>query len=96
MRDVPQWIVHCAKDSDTDIEKGYNGAMVGSRAVVRALRAMGAAPRYTEYPNEMHVIWHHAYATQELLPWMLSQRLRGAACDFSALPPAGAESRRKR
>jgi len=96
IRDVPQWIFHGAKDNDTDIETGYNGAMVGSRAVVRALRAMGAAPRYTEYPNEMHVIWHHAYATQELLPWMLSQRLRGAACDFSALPPAGAESRRKR
>jgi len=96
IRDVPQWIFHGAKDNDTDVETGYNGAMVGSRAVVRALRAMGAKPHYTEYPNEMHVIWHHAYATAELLPWLLDQHLRGAACDFSNLPPEGAEARRKR
>lgn len=96
IRDVPQWIFHGAKDNDTDIETGYNGAMVGSRAVVRALRDMGATPRYTEYPNEMHVIWHHAYATPELLPWMLDQRLRGDACDFADLPAPGAETRRKR
>jgi len=81
---VPEWIFHGAKDNDTDIETGYGGAMVGSRAVVRALRKMGAAPRYTEYPEEMHPIWHRAYATEELLPWMLSQRLRGRTCDFSA------------
>ena len=37
------------KDNDTDVETGYGGAMVGSRAVVRALRAMGGDPRYTEY-----------------------------------------------
>src|SRR6185369_2395493 len=92
IRDVPQWIFHGAKDNDTDIETGYDGAMVGSRAVVRALRAMGATPRYTEYPNEMHVIWHHAYATDELLPWMLDQRLRGAACDFDRLPSVPAKT----
>jgi predicted peptidase len=85
---VPQWIFHGAKDNDTDIESGYGGAMVGSRAVVRALRAMGAAPRYTEYPNQMHVIWHEAYATPQLLPWLLDQHLRGAPCDFDRLPSA--------
>ncbi|HEX6832459.1 MAG TPA: hypothetical protein VF132_02905 [Rudaea sp.] len=82
---VPQWIFHGGKDNDTDIETGYGGAMVGSRAVVRALRAMGGAPRYTEYPDEMHVIWHHAYATDDLLPWILDQRLKGKPCDFSSL-----------
>ncbi|MDR3386187.1 MAG: hypothetical protein P4L92_03975 [Rudaea sp.] len=87
---VPQWIFHGAKDNDTNVETGYGGAMRGSRAVVRELRAMGAAPRYTEYPNEMHVIWHHAYATQELLPWLLDKRLRGAPCDFEKLPGTGA------
>ena len=89
IRDVPEWIFHGAKDNDTDVEKGYNGAMVGSRAVVRALRAMGATPRYTEYPNEMHVIWQHAYATEALLPWILEQRLPGPPCDFAHLPQAG-------
>jgi predicted peptidase len=87
---VPQWIFHGAKDNDTDVETGYGGAMMGSRAVVRALRAMGAAPRYTEYPNEMHVIWHEGYATEELLPWLLDQRLRGSPCDFERLRVAGA------
>jgi predicted peptidase len=80
---VPQWIFHGAEDNDTDIETGYGGAMVGSRAVVRALRSMGSHLRYTEYPDEMHPIWHRAYATPELLPWLLSQRLR-VPCDFAA------------
>ena len=82
-RDVPQWIFHGDKDNDTDIEKGYGGAMVGSRAVVRALREIGGTPRYTEDPNEQHVIWHRAYGEQGLLPWMLDQRVRGAACSFA-------------
>jgi predicted peptidase len=82
---VPQWIFHGAKDNDTDIESGYGGAMVGSRAVVRALRALGGAPQYTEYPEGWHPIWHQAYATPELLPWLLSQRLRGHPCDFAVL-----------
>jgi predicted peptidase len=83
IRDVPQWIFHGDKDNDTDIETGYGGAMVGSRAVVRALRAMGGTPRYTEYANEQHVIWHRAYGEPALLPWMLDQRVRGTACSFA-------------
>jgi len=89
---IPEWVFHGGKDNDTDIETGYGGAMVGSRAVVRALRSMGGHPHYTEYPNEMHVIWQHAYATPELLPWLLKQRLAGEPCNFGALPPPGTMS----
>ena len=85
IRDVSQWIFHGAKDNDTDVETGYAGAMVGSRAVVRALRAMGGRPIYTEYPNEMHVIWPHAYSNDRLLQWMLDQRLSGRGCDFGSI-----------
>ncbi|MBO9662537.1 hypothetical protein [Dokdonella sp.] len=85
IRDVPQWVFHGSEDDDTDVETGYDGAMVGSRAVVRALRAMGGKPRYTEYAGEKHVIWSRAYAEDGLLPWLLDQRLRGKPCDFSAL-----------
>ncbi len=85
IRDIPQWIWHGENDDDTDVETGYQGAMLGSRAVVRALRAMGGTPRYTEYPGEKHVIWPRAYAEDALLPWLLDQRLRGKPCDFSAL-----------
>ena len=80
IRDVPQWVFHGAMDNDTDIETGYGGAMRGSRAVVRALRAMGATPRYSEYPEGWHPIWHQAYGEQALLPWLLDQRRRGAVC----------------
>ena len=89
IRDVPQWVFHGAKDNDTNIETGYDGAMVGSRAVVRVLRAMGGKPRYSEYPDGMHPIWQQAYATDELLPWLLDQRLRTPPCDFEHLPAPG-------
>lgn len=85
IRDVPQWVFHGSEDNDTDVETGYNGAMVGSRAVVRALREMGGSPRYTEYPREKHVIWARAYDDPALLPWILDQRLPGKPCDFSRL-----------
>lgn len=85
IRDVPQWIFHGAEDDDTNIETGYDGAMVGSRAVVRALRAMGGQPRYTEYAGEKHVMWPRAYAEDALLPWLLNQRLRSKSCDFARI-----------
>lgn len=84
IRDVPQWIFHGDKDNDTNIETGYGGAMVGSRPVVRALRAMGGHPRYTEYSNMKHVIWPRAFGEKALLPWLMAQRLGGRTCDFSA------------
>jgi predicted peptidase len=90
---IPQWIFHGEKDNDTNIETGYGGAMVGSRAVVRELRALGAAPKYSEYANQEHVIWQQAYAEPQLLPWMLDKKLRGNACNFAALPPPGTVSR---
>lgn len=77
--DVPEWVFHAADDNDTNVETGYGGAMVGSRAAVRALRAAGGHPRYTEYAHgpqpATHVIWPRAYATPGLLDWMLRQRL---------------------
>ena len=90
---IPQWVFHGEKDNDTDIEKGYGGAMVGSRAVVRELRALGAKPKYSEYANQEHVIWQQAYAEPQLLPWMLDQKLPRNACNFAALPPPGTVSR---
>ena len=85
IRDVPQWIFHGEKDDDTNIETGYGGAMVGSRPVVRALRAMGGHPHYTEYANKKHVIWPQAFGEKALLPWLMTKRLHGLACDFSTL-----------
>lgn len=82
IRKVPQWVFHGEKDDDTDVEWGYGGAQVGSRLVVRALRAFGGKPVYTEYPGERHVIWSRAYAEKELLSWMLRQHPARAGCHF--------------
>lgn len=76
---VPEWVFHAADDDDTNVETGAGGAMVGSRAVVRALREAGGHPCYTEYLHgpvdpDPHVIWPEAYATPGLLDWMLAQR----------------------
>jgi len=90
---IPQWIFHGEKDNDTNVETGYGGAMVGSRAVVRELRRLGAKPTYYEYPDQEHVIWQQAYSEPELLPWMLGKKLQHPACNFSALPPPGTVSR---
>ncbi|MER3546489.1 MAG: hypothetical protein C4338_02345 [Rhodanobacteraceae bacterium] len=80
---VPEWVFHAADDDDTNVETGAGGAMVGSRAVVRALREAGGHPCYTEYLHgpvdpDPHVIWPQAYATRGLLDWILAQR-RGHA-----------------
>ncbi len=88
IRDVPQWVFHGEKDDDTNIETGYGGAMIGSRPVVRALRAMGGNPLYTEYLNQKHVIWPRAFGEKKLLGWLMSKRLRGRACDFSPISVA--------
>jgi acetyl esterase/lipase len=64
---VPIWDFHGAIDPAVNVS--------GSRLMIAALRAAGANPRYTEYPNGMHDIWFMAYNTPDLLPWMNTQRL---------------------
>lgn len=63
---IPQWVFHGDADNVIPVEE--------SRAMVAALRGVGAEVRYTEYENVKHNSWDRAYATAELLPWMLSQR----------------------
>jgi predicted peptidase len=82
---VPMWLFHGIKDGTANIESGAGGAMVGSRALVRALRAAGGHPRYTEYDDLGHVIWARAYAEPALLPWLLAQHL----------PPRGVRKSRR-
>lgn len=60
------WLFHGAQDTVVRVER--------SRNMARALRQVGADPRYTEYPEVGHDAWHRAFAEPELLPWLLSQR----------------------
>ena len=64
---VPHWVFHGAADEIIPVTE--------SRAMVDALRTAGADIRYTEYAAVRHNSWDRAYAEEELMPWMLSQRL---------------------
>lgn len=63
---LPLWVFHAADDPTVPVQR--------SREMIAALRAHGAAPRYTEYPASLHLghpSWVPAYADPGLLPWML-------------------------
>jgi predicted peptidase len=65
-RKVPLWIFHGAADSVVSVEY--------SRTSVRVLKALGANPRYSEYPGVGHDSWDHAFAEKELLHWLFSNK----------------------
>jgi predicted peptidase len=62
---IPVWAFHGAVDPVVPT--------VRSRHMVAALRAVGAAPLYTEYPGVGHASWRNAFAERELMPWLFSQ-----------------------
>ncbi len=63
IKDLPCWCF-CG-DQDGGIEK--------NRAMVKALKAAGGNPRYSEYPYVGHNSWDSAYVTPELYTWFLKQ-----------------------
>jgi predicted peptidase len=66
MARVSVWAFHGEKDPTVPVE--------GSRRMVAALKAAGAAPRYTEFPGVGHNSWTAAYATEELWTWLFAQK----------------------
>lgn len=62
---LPLRVFHGAKDKVVPAER--------SRAMIKAIRAAGGNPKYTEYPNLGHFSWDAAYNTPDLLPWLFSQ-----------------------
>ncbi len=66
---VPIWVFH--GDTDTAVP------VARSREMVKALKAAGGKPRYSEYPGVGHNSWTPAFNEPELLKWMYEQR-RGA------------------
>jgi predicted esterase len=67
---LPCWCFHGVRD--TVIPVGQ------SRRMIDALRAAGARPLCTEYPDVGHACWRRAYATPELWEWLARQRLQPA------------------
>jgi predicted peptidase len=66
---IPHWVFHGDADDIIPVAE--------SREMVQALRAAGAAVRYTEYAGVRHNSWDRAYAEPELMPWMLAQQRAG-------------------
>jgi predicted peptidase len=65
-KDVPVWIFHGAKDDTVSVDK--------SRSMVEALKAAGADPKYTEYPDGDHGIIGEVYDDKEFHEWLFSQK----------------------
>jgi predicted peptidase len=63
---VPFWIFHGASDSVVGVDL--------SRVMVARLKKFRAAVRYSEYPGVDHNSWDNAFAEQDFLSWMFSQR----------------------
>lgn len=65
---TPTWVFHGADDRVVPVSE--------SRQMVAALRGANGVVRYSEYEGVGHNVWLNAMKEPELLPWLLSQRLR--------------------
>lgn len=68
IKHIPCWCFCGDKDSPRLVE--------GCRNMVKALKDAGGTPRYSEFPYVGHNSWDSAYVTPELLPWLLSHKLK--------------------
>ncbi len=67
IKHIPVWVFHGRKDTVVLPEQ--------SRTMVKALKAAGGKPRYTEYKKVAHDSWKPAFKEPELLKWLFSNRL---------------------
>ncbi len=66
LRHTPVWVFHGEMDDIVPVER--------SREVVRALEAVGAPCRYTEYPGLGHNCWDATFASKGFQQWLFAQR----------------------
>lgn len=64
---TPVWVFHGADDAVVPVSE--------SRQMVAALKDMKGNVRYNEYEGVGHNVWLNVMREQELLPWLLAQRL---------------------
>jgi predicted peptidase len=64
---IPVWAFHGARDDVVPLQCTLD--------MVEALRACGAEPRITVYPEADHDSWTETYASPELYAWLFNQRL---------------------
>jgi dipeptidyl aminopeptidase/acylaminoacyl peptidase len=66
IKHVPVWVFHGGEDRTVPIEQ--------SRAMVEALRKLGAEVRFTVFPDVGHNAWTPAYNEPRLYEWLLAHR----------------------
>jgi predicted peptidase len=64
---TPVWVFHGFADPIVPVTE--------SQKMVEALKMVGGNVRYTEYEGIEHNSWEKAYAEQDLMAWLFSQRL---------------------
>lgn len=64
---IPAWVFHGAKDNVVPIAR--------SEDMVNGLKAAGAEPKFTVYPDAQHDSWTETYNNPELFTWLLSHSL---------------------
>ncbi|WP_224998769.1 prolyl oligopeptidase family serine peptidase [Cesiribacter sp. SM1] len=63
---VAVWAFHGEEDRNVPVS--------GSREMVAAMKKAGGDPRYTEFKNEGHNIWHLVRDSPGLLDWLFAQK----------------------
>jgi predicted peptidase len=63
--DLPVWAFHGAKDRSVPVRL--------SREMIEAMKQAGGNPKYTEYPDEGHIISKQVMDTPGLLDWVFEQ-----------------------
>lgn len=63
---TPVWAFHGVLDDRVDVDE--------SRRMIAAVTKAGGKPRYSEYPDEEHNVWHRAFKEPEFLTWLFAQR----------------------
>jgi predicted peptidase len=63
---IPTWAFHGAKDDVVPLEETLE--------MVAALRAAGAEPQLTIYPEGAHAVWDETWENPELYAWFLRHR----------------------
>ncbi len=66
IKHVPTWVFHGAKDRTVPLK--------ASEDMVEALKAAGATPKFTVYPDAGHDSWTATYASDDFWKWLLAQR----------------------
>lgn len=69
IKHLPIWVFHGAKDTTVPLKH--------SEDMVAALKAEGADPKLTVYPEAGHDSWTETYNNPALYEWLLSHRLGG-------------------